>query len=363
MTLHLYLARRFGRTLLVTTVAFAILVGAIEAVEIARALRDAPAAGSGATLQLMLLTLPGRLYEIGPLIVLLAALALFLSLSRQSELAVARTSGRSALGLSLAPAAVTLALGALLVAGFNPVVAATLRKAEAVEARFEGAANVLSISAEGLWLRQGDADGQTVIRARSASLDGERLRDVTFLGYGPDGPSSRIEASGARLSPGLWHLTNAKRWNLAAPNPEAAAEVEPDLTIPTELTIERIRDGFGTPEAINIWDLPAFIADLELAGFSARAHRTRLWSEAASPLFLAAMALVGLAFVPRHPRGGGAWTRGGIAVLTGFALYFVKDFALALGQSGQAPVLLAALAPPAAALAVGATLVLWADDA
>ena len=363
MTLHLYLARRFGRAFLVTAVAFGLLVGAVEAVEIARALRDVPAAGTGAALHLTLLALPGRLYEIGPLIVLLAALALFLALSRQSELAVARTSGRSALGLVAAPVALTLAVGALLVAGFNPVVAATLRKAEAVEARFEGVANVLSISAEGLWLRQGDADGQTVIRARSASLDGERLRDVTFVAYGPEGPESRIEADGARLVPGRWELSGTKSWDLLSPNPEAASIRTQEMTIPTDLTVERIRDGFGAPEAVNVWDLPGFIAGLEEAGFSARSHRVHLWSEVASPLFLAAMVLVGAAFVPRQSRAGGAWTRGGIAVLTGFALFFVRDFALALGQSGQAPVLLSALAPPAAALAIGATLVLWMEEA
>ena len=363
MTLFAYFARRFAVTLILTALGFGIVIASVEAVEVARTLREAPGAGPGATLQLTLLTLPQRLYQIGPLIALLATLATFLSLSRSSEITVARASGRSAMGIVAAPLAVIVVVGVLLLAGFNPIVAATLRKAEAVQARFAGTANVLSISPEGLWLRQGDASGQTVIRARSASLDGEQLREVTFLTYGPEGPETRIEAASATLEPGLWRLAKAKRWTLSDPNPEAGARAEATDALPTDLTVERIRDGFGTPEAVAIWDLPAFIADLESAGFSARSHRIWLWSEVAAPLFLAAMVMTGAAFALRHARAGGAWIMGTAAVLTGFALYFVKNFALALAQNGQVPVLLAALAPPAAAAAISAALVLWMEDA
>ena len=362
MTLSRYLARRYVLALFVTAGALALLIAIVETAELSRGLADTPGAGTGIALQLVALALPTRLYEIGPLIALLASVALFLGLARSSETTVARTSGRSALGMAAAPVTVTLTLGAALVAGFNPIVAATLRKAETVEAGIEGTANVLSISPEGLWLRQGSAEGQTVIRARSASLDGEQLSNVTFLSFDADGPSERIEARRARLATGLWELEGAKRWNLTVPNPEAEAIADGVLSLPTDLTVERIRDGFGNPEAVGIWDLPGYIADLEAAGFTARSYRLRLWSEVASPLFLAAMVMTGAAFAMRHARAGGAWVRGAAAVVTGFALYFVKDFALALGQTGQAPVLLAALAPPAAALATGAALVLWMEE-
>ena len=363
MTLSRYLSRRFLQALLVTAGGFGLLIAAVEALELSGNLRGVPNAGAGTALQLTALVLPGRLYEIGPLIALLASLALFMSMSRSSEITVARTSGRSSLGVVGAPVAVVLALGAFLVAAMNPIVAATLRKAETVEARIDGSANVLSISPDGLWLRQGSAGGQTVIRARSASLDGERLAEVTFLSYDASGPAERIEARSARLVPGNWELDGAKRWDLTAPNPEAAAETADRMRLPTDLTVERIRDGFGTPEAVGIWDLPTYIADLEAAGFTARSYRLRLWSEIASPLFLAAMVITGAAFALRHARAGGAWIRGTAAVATGFALYSTKNFALALGQSGQAPVLLASLAPPAATLALAAAIVLWMEDA
>lgn len=361
MTLSLYLARRFLRALLAMTGVFALLLGMLELVE---RLGDAAEDGGGArgAVELTLLALPAQLYQIVPLIVLLATLALFLALARSSELVVVRAAGRSALGAIGAPVLVMLAAGMLLVAVANPIVSATSRKAEQLSDLYDGG-NVLSISREGLWLRQGGAAGQTVIRAAAASLDGAVLRDVTFVRFEAGrGPVERVDAARAELLPGEWRLRAAKTWDLTAPNPEAAARTDADARLATDLTTDRIRDSFGTPSAVPIWELPAFVASLERAGFSARAHRMWMWSELASPLFYAAMVVVGAAFTMRHSRMGRTGLRIGGALLLGFALYFVKNFAAILGEAGQIPVQLAAIAPPVAALMLSVGIVLHLED-
>ena len=362
MILQAYLARRFARALTAMTAVFALLLGMFQLVD---ELGDLGEDGAGAwdAALLTLLVLPQRLYQIAPLIVLLATLALFLALARSSELVVARAAGRSALTAIAAPVLLMLLLGALLVAAANPIVSATSRKAEEISERQDGGGNVLSISREGLWLRQGEAGGQTVIRAAAASLDGAVLRDVTFTAFEAGrGPVARIDARRAELGDGAWRLRDAKTWDLSAPNPEAAATVRAEARLPTDLTAERIRDSFGTPSSVSIWQLPAFVADLERAGFSARAHRMWMWSELASPLFYAAMVVVGAAFTMRHTRAGRTGLRIGGALALGFALYFVKNFAAILGEAGQIPVHLAAIAPPLAALMLSTALVLHLED-
>ena len=362
MTLSRYLARRFGRALLATTGAFALLLGMLGLVDALGDVSEDGATALGA-LELTLLRLPAQLYQIAPLIVMLATLALFLALARSSELVVARAAGRSALAAIGAPVLVMLAVGALMVAVANPIVSATSRKAEALSDFYEGGGNVLSISREGLWLRQGGDLRQTVIRAAAASLDGAVLREATFVTFEAErGPVERIDAARAELTPGAWRLTDAKTWDLTAPNPEAAATTEGRARLPTDLTTDRIRDSFGTPSAVPIWQLPAFVADLERAGFSARSHRMWLWSELASPLFYAAMVIVGAAFTMRHARVGRTGLRIGGALGLGFGLYFVKNFAAVLGEAGQIPVFLAAVAPPAAALMLSVAIVLHLED-
>ncbi len=208
----------------------------------------------------------------------------------------------------ISPLIVAMLIGVFSVAIFNPIVAATSKQYEILASRHSDAtSSVLSISREGLWLRQGGAEGQTVIRALRANLDGTQLFGVTFMGFGVDGtPKYRVEAESAELRTGEWFVQNAKEWRFdASANPERDAQRLEILTIPSDLTLDQIRDSFGTPGSIPIWDLPGFINQLERAGFSARSHRVWLQMELALPLMLAAMVLVG-ADLPCATPGSGA---------------------------------------------------------
>jgi lipopolysaccharide export system permease protein len=258
---------------------------------------------------------------------------------------------------------VAVLLGAVGVAAFNPIVAATSREYESREARMRGEERALALSGDGLWLRQGGPEGPTVIHAARANLDGTDLEDVTFLTYGADGrPRERIEARSARLAQGRWLLDEAKVWPLSARNPEAAATLHPTLALPSTLTADQIRDSFGDPSAISIWELPRFIARLEEAGFAAQRHRVFLQMELAQPAFLLAMVLVAAGFTLRHQRGRrtGMMVLG--AILTGFAIYFLRNFALILGEAGQVPAALAAWAPTLASIALSLGLLLHLEE-
>ena len=363
MILHIYFARKFLMTFLATLGIFcAILILADLIEQISRFSSEAFTFKDA--LRLTLLNVPSLLYRIFPLIMILSTLALFLGLARTSELVVTRASGRSALRSVLAPVVVAGCFGAIAVAVLNPMVAATSKQYELQSNHFASDdTNVLSISQEGLWLRQGNRNGQTVIRASHANLDGTQLHDVTFITFSPgEGPTERIEAQSAELNPGFWRLMDAKQWSFTAKNPESGARLHQQLDIPTDLTQAGIRDSFGTPSAIPIWDLPQFIESLEAAGFSARQHRMWFQMELALPLFLVSMVLIGAAFTLRHTRFGrtGAMVLG--AVLTGFTLFFIRNFAQILGENGQLPILLAAWTPPLAAVGLALGLLLHLED-
>jgi lipopolysaccharide export system permease protein len=361
--LHRYFARRFLFTFAGVFAVFFAILGFLDLVE-----QLGKFAGDGVSftqiIGLTLLNTPEALYRILPLITILATIALFLSLARSSEMIVTRAAGRSALRALIAPVVVALLIGILAVAILNPIVAATSTEyaARATALRNDGS-NILSVSSEGLFLRQGDATQQTVIRAEAASREGTLLERVTFLSFDERGPLRRIEADLAQLTPGAWLLTNAKSWPLAdTRNAEAAATTHAMLDVPSTLTADQIRDGFGTPSAIPIWELPVFINRLEAAGFSARRHAVWFQMELALPAFLVSMVLVAAGLTMRNQRGG----RTGMAVLTaimlGFGLYFLRSFAQILGENGQIPAVLSAWAPPAAAICLALGLLLHLED-
>lgn len=363
MILHRYFARRFAWTFLATLTAFFILMALIDLIEQLR--RFGAQAPFEDLVQLSLLNLPSGLYRIMPLIMVLSTVAMFLGLARTSEMVVTRAAGRSAMRALVSPLVVTVLIGAIAIAVFNPIVAATSKEYAAREATLRASsASVLAISENGLWLRQGDANGQTVIRADRASLDGTVLEKATFISFAPQsGPVRRIEAASAALNSGGWDLTDAKVWPIERGRvAEALATTHDTLRIPSTLTADEIRDSFGVPSSIPIWELPAFIDRLKVAGFSATRHEVWLQMELALPAFLVAMVLIGAGFTMRHQRGG----RTGVMVLTAvllcFALFFVRNFAQILGDNGQIPVFLAAWAPPLAAIGASLGLLLHTED-
>jgi lipopolysaccharide export system permease protein len=365
MILDMYFARRFAQSFLLIGVVFLSLIMLIDLIEQLRRF-EAFDVSFGQLVLLSVLNAPGAISEILPLLMILTTVVLFVGLARSSELVVTRATGRSGIRALAAPLAVAVGIGVLAVSTLNPIVAATSNRYQQLSETYRtGAPSALSISGEGLWLRQGGPLGQSVIHATGYS-GGENvtLLGVTILTYAPGGgPMRRISAESARLTETDWVLSNAKVWSLAAgQNPETAAETFASMRLPTTLTQDRIRDSLGRPSGISIYDLPETIQQLRQAGFSTKRHEVWLQVELARPLFLVAMVLVGAAFTMRHTRLGGTGVAVLAAVLLGFGLYFIRNFAQILGENGQIPVSFAAWGPPVASILLTLGLLLHAED-
>lgn len=362
MTLSFYIARRFLGLFAQVFGAFLGIMLTIDIIDQLRRFSDPGISVSDAAL-LAAMNVPASLYRILPLILILSAIGLFIGLARSSELVVVRGAGRSGLRFLVAPVLTAFVIGVFAVAVMNPIVAATSREYDTLSSGHARAGSVLSITEAGLWLRQGGATGQTVIQADRANLDGTELYDATFLTFTATGmPLGRIEAETARLGPGAWTLTGAKLWPLDAANPEQSATKLGEAQVSTDLTRDKIRDGFGTPSAVGVWDLPSYIAGLERAGFSAVSHRVWFQMELALPLLFASMVLVAAGFTMRHSRLGktGTWVL--MALAGGFLIFFLRNFGQVLGNNGQIPVLVAAWTPPIAASLFALGLLLHLED-
>lgn len=363
MTLSLYVARRFLTMLALIMAAF---FGILFLLDLVEEVRRVASGGIAAAAGLALLHTPRSLYHILPIIMVLTAIALFLRLARTSELVAMRAAGRSGLRTLAAPFATALAFGLVAVAVLDPVAAATGKRYDLLAERYDqGGTTDASFSGDGIWLRQGDANGQWVIHAARAAPDGAALFDVTFLSFGKTGgPKQRIEAASADLSgDGHWVAHDAKEWTFAdTANPEATARLQDQITLTTDLTAAQIRGSSGAPDSVSVWDLPGYIADLDRAGFSSRRHAVWLQMELALPLLLGAMVLVGAGFTMRHARFGQGGMLVLLALVSGIAVFFVRNFAQVLGESGQIPIALAAWSPPVATLFLSVSLLLHLED-
>ncbi len=365
MTLGLYLVRRLAASFALIGLVFFGMLLLFEIVEMVRRF-----GGGGTTMGqivwLSLLRVPATFYQILPLLTILASMATFLGLARSSELVVIRSAGRSARRMLREPLLAVLLFGALLVAGFNPLVAAASRSYQDRLQAMQSPDLQAQISLDGsaLWLRQGDARGQTVIRAQSVDAEGLVFSDVSFLLFERDSgvPLIRLEAASAHLLPGRWVLSEAKRWDLAADNPEREAESFATLEMASDLTGARIRESFARAGTQSIWDMPGFIAALDRAGLSSRPHRAQFQAELALPVLMAAMLMVGAVLCFQHSRAGGTGSRILLTVLAGFALFFLRNFAQVLGENGQIPLSLAVWTPPIASILLALGVLLHLED-
>ena len=364
MILHFYIARRFLRAFMIVLGVFISILLPIDLAEQIRRIGN-PEAGFGAAFELALLNTPGTLYEMLPLFIMLATLFLFLGLARTSEMVVIRAAGRSALRSTMSPVIVAILLGILGIMVINPIVAATERQYAQTVSRYQtGEAQTVSISAEGLWLRQGSEAQQTVIRAERTNADGTVLQNASFFAFDEDGAmQNRIDADTARLELGAWELEGVKIWPLAgSSNPEAQAETQARFTLASTLTREQIRDSFGSPSTVPIYELPRFIEQLNNAGFAALSHRVWLQMELSNPLMLAAMVLIAAGFTMRHTRFGKTGVMVLSAILLGFGVFFIRRFAEVLGETGQLPIYIVAWTPPLAAILLALGLLLHTED-
>lgn len=362
MILDSYLARKFLWSFALVFSVFLVLLLLIDLID---ELQDFPNLPFGEVLRIALMNVPASNYEILPLVVVLATVALFIRLARSSELVVIRAAGRSALRSLAAPLVMVGLIGVVSVTMLNPIVAAaSKRHNDLVNSHYGGGAAILVIASEGLWLRQGGPEGQTVIHAERASSDLTVLFDTTFMDFDPDGrPAQRITARTARLDGDGWMLYGAKTWDLSrGGNPEASAVETAKMRLNTALTQDRILDSFGKPEFIPIWDLPAFIDQLEQAGFSARRYAMWYQMEVAAPIFLIALVMISAAFTMRHARLANTGISVLTAVLLGFGLHYIRNFAQILGENGEIPVMLAAWAPPVAGLLLATGILLHMED-
>ena len=310
-------------------------------------------------IKMVFLRLPHLSIEVMPFTVLLAGLTCFWRLTRSNELVVTRAAGVSIWQLLMPVLAVASGVGFLSITLLNPVASVLLGRFEQLEARYiRNQASTLSVSRNGLWLRQADQNGQSVIHAQRVTTEPIVLHGVIVFRFAEqDQFRQRIDADRAELEPSNWVLFNGRQ-----STPGGAPQDFEVMRLGTELDREKIMDSFAPPETISFWSLPGFIKLLEDAGFSAVRHKLQLHRLLAIPLLFAAMVLLAATFSLRPQRRGRVGVVILSGVLTGFLVYFVSNFVFALGLSAKIPVVLAAWTPAGVSTMLGIAMLLHLED-
>lgn len=359
--LSVYIGRHFVVSFVALLLILLSLILTFEIIELMRRAASRPEVTFGVIIQMALLKLPGTAQKIFPFAAMFGAMLVFWRLTRSHELVVTRGAGVSAWQFLLPVLVISVMLGIFNVGAINPLASMALTHFDRLEGiTFKGRSSALALSESGLWLRQGNRDGQSVIHAERVSQNSSEVdlsNVIVFVYEGTDEFDHRIDAETGHLEDGSWLLRNARIYD-----PESPPVFREEYRVETDLTLAKIQDSFAPPETMSFWALPGFISTLEAAGFSAVRHRLHWHSLLAAPLLMCAMILIAATFTLRQARRGGTTFIVSAGVMTGFLLYFFRDFVFALGLSDGIPVTLAAWTPSGVATLLGIATLLHLED-
>ena len=305
------------------------------------------------------LQLPNLGQKMLPFAILLGGVFTFVRLSRSRELVATRAAGVSAWDFLLPPLTVAVFIGVFTVTVFTPISARMFSQFAGLEARYvKGEESRLSLSMNGLWLRQGDASQQSVIHALRVARQGEHLENVMILLYGAnDRFTGRIDAKSADLKENFWIINDAWVSDL-----RGIPVHHKQYRLGTTLTPEQIVESSTAPDALSFWDLPGYIRAATSAGFSANRYQLYLYTLYALPAVFAAMVFMAASFSLKLGREAGMAKVILFSAACGFGVYFFQNLTFVLGRSGAVPILLAATAPALASILIGMTLIFSHED-
>lgn len=356
-----YLARQFVLAFLAVLAVFLGVIFLIDLIELLRRASGKPDATFGIVLSMALYKLPQTAQKTLPFAILFGAMFTFWRLNRGSELVALRASGVSVWQFLLPLLISAFLLGSVKITSINPLGAILIGRYEQLENKYlKLRSSLMAASSAGVWLRQVDDYGQSVIHAEQARIDNNSLelsRVMVLFSRGQDDYAGRIDADRAVLAAGYWQLHNVR-----FSEPDRTTRIMQEYRLKTDLTLARIQESFSSPSTVSFWDLPAFAAALEATGFSALSHRLHLHSLIAEPFLYCAMILIAAIFSLRHTRRKGVMYAVAGGVAAGFILFFLSDLVVALAHSTRLPPLLAAWTPALATLMIGLAVLMHVED-
>ena len=329
-TLSRYFAMRFLGSVIGSFLGVVALAAMIDFVELMRRGEDWPNATAWLLAKISMYRVPQLTERIMPFSVLVGAMSCYLTLSRRLELIVARAAGVSAWQF-VAPAMIAAFIfGTVATTVYNPISAMLHERSKRLEADMQGEnLSALQQSTSGFWVRQKSRDGAAIINASTSREQGAQLGGVSVYTFDNPGHfQERIEAKNAALQDGYWQLEDARLYASGK-----APDLEATYRLPTNLTLEQVRESFATPETVPFWQLPTYIELADRAGLLAAGYRLQYQQLLARPFLLAAMVLLAASVSLRFFRFGGVQKMVVSGISAGFLLFVLSKITEDMSKS------------------------------
>ncbi|MBL8483081.1 MAG: LPS export ABC transporter permease LptG [Rhodocyclaceae bacterium] len=354
MVFERYLRRELRAAILLVLVAF---LGLFSFFDLVHELEDLGRGGyqlQHAAL-FVALKLPGRTYELMPIVVLIGALYAFTMLARHSEITVLRASGLSTVQL----------LGLLGRHGLWYVLI-TFMVGEFVAPPAEDAARLLKLryTAEmvaqefrsGVWMK----DGLRFINVRSVRPD-TSLAGVRIFEFDGERRLRTIQEAktASFVPPDHWRLEDVVETEFT----DTATRVHKrdEVAWHTELTPGILSVGLAVPDRMSLYSLYVFVRHLEENHQKTGRYVIALWKKVVYPLAVFVMLGLALPFAYMHDRMGAVSVKVFVGIMIGILFHMLNGLFSNLGVINSWPPPVAALTPSLLFLATAWGMMRWVE--
>ncbi|MDP2786900.1 MAG: LPS export ABC transporter permease LptG [Pseudomonadota bacterium] len=281
----------------------------------------------------VVMNMPGRLYELMPLAVLIGGLFAWNRLSLTSEFSVMRSAGLATHRLVVWMLLLGLSMGLVALLFGEYVMPHAERAAQQLKVRATSGI-VAQEFPTGLWAK----DGRTFINIRELRPDAS-LVDVRLYEFDANFNLKLMRrAESAQWQDGQWMLRQVTQ-TLIEENGTRTAR-QPDQPWVSAVTPDLLTVLMVMPERMAMSALYAYIQHLDENMQDAKRYRIAFWGKLAYPVAVPVMLVLALVFAFNPPRHGGTGGRLLVGILLGLGFHLSNRLAgqFALLQDWPAPV-------------------------
>lgn len=356
-TLTWYLARLFIGRIFGVLILLVLVLQMMQLLSESGDILAVPGNGEAELWRYVTLNVPQLIARFLPYSVLLATLFTFWPLNQNSEVIAMRAAGLSAHQI-LAPMLLTAGVVSLASFAFNETVVApatgTLK--EWNKLRYHPIPKDTGVRAN-VYLK----DGANILAAVKVTGSGKDIEMSGVTWYRRDNAGMVIEqlrADRARYAAPGWRLENVRRFDVKTTvQTPLASQVVAQGVSPGQVTIARV-----DPDGQNIFELSRSIKALKEAGRRTSELEGKWWHKLSGPLSALLMPLLGSVAAFGLARSGQLLVRAIAGMALGFAYFVVDNAALAMGNFGGYPALIAAWAPFMLFFLVGETVLVRTEE-
>lgn len=356
-TITLYLARMFITRILAVLVMLVLVLQMLDLLGESGKILGHPGNGEAELWQYVSLRMPQLVARFLPYSALLATIITLATLNQNSEVISMKAAGMSAHQV-LAPLILTAAVVACVSFAFNERV---VTRASATLAAWKDIDYGPIPEDSGIRRNVYFADGPNILTAELLTGSGNSavMNGVSFYRRDPQGMiSEQIRAPRATYASPGWLLEQPTRFNVQTAQTDKLAPI----VVAEGITNDQVAISGVDADAENVFELRRSIELLKDAGRRTEELEGKWWHKFSGPLSAVLMPLLGAVAAFGLARSGQLFVRAVIGMALGFAYFVIDNAALAMGNFGSYPPLLAAWAPFLLFFLIGETVLVRTEE-